>query len=330
MKCISKIFVCILGIAMTGSLLSGCASAPVVSENAYDVYETSNAYGLSKADVTDVCKLFSDDICVVGFDDSFSQDGLGADAAESAGVFKPDSRQTEYAQNVHEKRYPASTTKIMTAYLALKYGNLDDIVTVSAKAGGFDSESSLCYIHEGDQLTLEQLLYGLMLASGNDAATAIAEHISGSEEAFADLMNEEAKKLGATKTHFVNPHGLPDDDHYTTLYDLYLIFNKAIQYETFVDIIQTKEYTAEYKDQSGEAVVRTWENSNWYLNGDAAQPDQITVIGGKTGTTNSAGCCLVLLSKNSSDEPIISIVLKAGTKADLYGYMSRLLANFSN
>ncbi|MEI3340415.1 MAG: serine hydrolase [Eubacterium sp.] len=139
---------------------------------------------------------------------------------------------------MYEKRYPASTTKILTAYLALKYGKLDDTLTVSQDAiYTLMAGSSICGLKPGDKITLEDALYGLMLCSGNDAANVIAEYISGSTEKFADLMNEEAKALGATQSHFVNAHGLPDEDHYTTAYDLYLIFNAAIKNEDFVHFV---------------------------------------------------------------------------------------------
>ena len=107
-----------------------------------------------------------------------------------------------------------------SAYVALKNGNLDDVVTVSANAANQASDSSVCELKEGDKITLRDLLYGLMLRSGNDAAVAIAEHISGSSEEFVVLMNAEAKALGATGSHFVTPNGLHDEEHYSTVYDM--------------------------------------------------------------------------------------------------------------
>lgn len=142
-----------------------------------------------------------------------------------------------YGFRLYDKLYPASTTKIMTAYLALKYGNLDDIVTVSEHATDFNWDEVTSGLRTGDQVSLYDLVCGLMLRSGNDCGTAIAEHISGSEEAFAELMNREARALGATGTHFTNPHGLHDENHYTTAYDLYLIFNACLKDERFVEII---------------------------------------------------------------------------------------------
>ena len=142
-------------------------------------------------------------------------------------------KEVVYGYHLYDRLYPASTTKILTAYIALKYGNMDDKVTVSANATDFNWDESVCGLRTGDTLSMYDLVCGLLLHSGNDAAVAIAEHISGSEEAFVELMNSEAAALGATDSHFVNPHGLHDDDHYTTAYDLYLIFNECLKDERF-------------------------------------------------------------------------------------------------
>ncbi|MEI3166953.1 MAG: serine hydrolase [Lachnospiraceae bacterium] len=164
---------------------------------------------------------------------------------------------------------PASITKIMTALIALRDGDLQKEITVGKETVITEAGASLCHINPGETLTLEQLLYGLMLPSGNDAASAIAVYEAGSIEAFADKMNETAWKLGATDTHFVNPHGLTDPEHYTTAYDLYLIFNEGLKYPEFRKIIGTTEYTAEYTDANGVAKSQKWENSNQYLTGKA-------------------------------------------------------------
>ena len=129
----------------------------------------------------------------------------------SAGVFNLATNTVTYAQNIYDKMYPASTTKIMTAYLAIKYGNLDEYVTISENVLNLDPDSSVCNLKPGDIISLRDLVYGLLIKSGNDAAVAIAEHISGSEEAFAALMNEEVAAMGASCTHFMNAHGLPDE-----------------------------------------------------------------------------------------------------------------------
>lgn len=332
MKCINKWLSVALIVSLTCLTLSGCSKEEDVDiKAAYDVYETSTKYGLTNVEVAASIQPFAKDICVIGFDDTVVDDSVHDYVAQAAGVFLTDSKEATYTQKIHQKMYPASTTKILTAYVALKYGDLDEYVTVTESAlDGLASDSSFAGIQVGDTLSMEQLLYGLMLASGNDAAAVIAETISGSEEEFAKLMTEEALALGATDSNFKNAHGLPDKEHYTSVYDLYLIFNAAIQNEKFVEIISDSSYTAVYTNKAGETVSKTWNNTNRYLTGEYDQPKGVTVIGGKTGTTFDAGYCLVLLSENEAEEPVISIVLKADARSNLYLLMGEILSKFSN
>ena len=141
----------------------------------------------------------------------------------------------------------------MTALLAIENANLDDQVTISgnADASSFSADAQVCGLAKGEVWTLRDLLGALLLYSGNDAATAIAEYVGGSEEAFVNMMNRRAQELMANGTHFMNPHGLHDDNHYTTAYDLYLIFNECIKHEDLVNIIQSEAYTAYYTDVDG-------------------------------------------------------------------------------
>lgn len=215
----------------------------------------------------------------------------------------------------------------MTALVALKYGDLNGEVTVSENADkdSFAYDEQTCGLESGDQLTLSDLLNGLLLYSGNDNAVAIAEYIGGTMDKFADMMNEEAKKLMATGTHFVNSSGLHDENHYTTAYDLYLIFQECLKYDEFVEIISSDSYTADITGADGTVRQVTWEPTNYYATGEAQSPDNVTIIGGKTGTTDPAGNCLVLLEKDKNDHPYISIVMGADTKALLYQDMTTLI-----
>ena len=246
------------------------------------------------------------------------------DELHAAGLFQLDTAEVMYAENIHDKLYPASTTKILTAYIALKYGNLEDKITVSKEAVGVPLDSSRAGLLTGDSLTLKDLLYGLMLPSGNDSAVAIAEYISGSEEAFAELMNEEARKLGATNSHFINAHGYHDDDHYTTAYDLYLILNACIKNETFLEVVSSTEYPINIDQKNGTYRTVTWRQTNQFVNGQRSEPSGIDAIGGKTGTTNEAGACLVMYSE-TDNHPYISIVMGADNKAVLYDNMTDLI-----
>ena len=170
----------------------------------------------------------------------------------------------------------------------------------------------------------------MMVVSGNDAAMMIAEHIGGSVDGFAAMMNEEARRLGATGTHFVNPHGLTDPEHYTTLYDIYLIFQEALKSDLFQDIISRKNYYAEYTNSDGTPTAVTWESTNQYFTNQADSPENISVFGGKTGTTDDAGACLALMAKDPYGNPYLSIILHSESKDSLYPEMNELLSLIEN
>lgn len=311
-----KKIVSFLLLAVVCASLSGCGS-----QKADITYETgASAFGYTVPLET----TFSKDLCVVPLEQKNDKDA--AMTAESSLIFDVTDQSILYQKNVYERLYPASVTKLMTAYVTLKYANLDDTVAFSYAASHItESGAQLCGFQEGDQVKLKNLLCALLLYSGNDAGVAIAEHVAGSVEEFADLMNQEAKALGATGSHFVNPHGLNDDDHYTTTYDIYLILNELIKNENFLEMIESKEVLVPYKDKNGEASSRTFKTTNRYLNGDASSPKQVTVIGGKTGTTMAAGHCLALYSKGENGHDYISIVFKADSTWSLYMQMTKLL-----
>lgn len=250
--------------------------------------------------------------------------------AEAAAVFPNNGSAAVIQKNVFERLYPASITKVMTALLAVKYGDLDAEVTVGEEVRITEQGASLAKLMPGDTLTLRQLLYGLMLPSGNDAGAAIAVFMDGSIEAFADRMNQEAHLLGAEGTHFMNPHGLHDENHYTTAYDLYLIFHEALKYPEFREVIHTAQYTAEYTDAKGESVRQSWSNSNKYLTGEQGMPEGLSMIGGKTGTTKAAGYCLLMASEDTAGEEYISVVLKSESRSSLYEGMSNIIQKIHN
>ena len=230
-----------------------------------------------------------------------------------------------HAEDIHEKLYPASTTKLMTAYLALKHGNLEDEVVVSANAQEIPIDSSRAGLRIGDKLLLKDLLYALMLPSGNDAAVAIAEHVAGSVDEFVALMNEEAFRLGATNTHFVNPHGYQDENHYTTAYDLYLMFNACMVIPEFQTIISSPYYELQITQQNGTYRNERWTQSNWYINGNAKDPEGMNSIGGKTGTTDEAGSCLITLFEDEQKKPYLAIIMGAENRPVIYDNINQMI-----
>ena len=321
MRCTNKTgIICVILIFLL--TLSGCSyNIPF----AFDPDSDSGTFNIRSQTSATQIKTFAADICVTENDHDAMT--LAIDEAEAGGLFDATAAETIYAKNVHEQLNPASLTKVMTAYLALKYGHLEDTLTASPNVLIKESGAQLLGIKEGDRMTLDQALHALLMYSANDAGVLIAEYLSGSVESFASVMNDEAKKLGATNTHFTNPHGLTDEDHYTTAYDLYLMFNAAMQYEEFRNIINSTEYKSAYKDRDGNPKNIEIGTTNAYLKGDRSTPDGVTVIGGKTGTTKAAKSCLILLSQGPDEHLYISVILGSTDRETLYGNMTTLLTD---
>ncbi len=281
-----------------------------------------NNENLNYVDSESTVDFMAGNLCVTAEND-INVDKITNNYVGAGGIFDVTNKEVLYGYHLFERRYPASMTKVLTAYLTIKYCDLSDMVTVSENAVNMPSGAVTCGINVGDSISVQDLLYALLLLSANDAAVALAEHISGSVEEFSKLMNEEAKLMGATHTNFVNPHGLHDDDHYTTVYDMYLMFNQAIQLDLFCEIINTMTYTATYQSVRGSQVQKTYSNTNKFLTGEKEYPDNFTVIGGKTGTTYNAGKCLVLYTIDEAGNKYILVAFGCDTRDILYDYMSR-------
>lgn len=207
-----------------------------------------------------------------------------------------------YGKNENEKRKMASTTKIMTAIVVIENANLESIVTISQKAAG--TGGSRLGLHTNDKVSVKDLLYGLLLCSGNDAAVALAEFVGGDLPGFSNLMNNKVSELGLTSTHFVTPHGLDNESHYTTAYELAKITDYALKNETFRNIVGTKNHTITINKYS-----KSLSNTNELLGNFEG------VYGVKTGFTNGANRCLVTAIKRNNMD-LICIVLGADTKKD--------------
>ena len=220
-------------------------------------------------------------------------------SAATAVVIDGETGQVLYDKHMHIQRYPASITKILTAIAALEEGNPDDLVTVSRNAAY--QEGSSIYLEEGEKIPLKDLLYGILLASGNDAAVAIAEHIAGSVAEFAELMNEKAQKMGAQNSNFLNPSGLPETGHYSTAYDLAVIMRYALQNETFAEITATRHKTISWAGKDWGRGLRNHNKLLW------SHPD---ATGGKTGYTRAAGRCLVSSAARDGRE-VVAVVLNS-------------------
>ena len=222
--------------------------------------------------------------------------------SRSAVVIDRKSKNIIYGKNENVKKAMASTTKIMTAMVVIQNTNLNNTVEISKKAAG--TGGSRLGLKEGDKITVKDLLYGLLLRSGNDCAVALAEYVAGSVQEFSNLMNQNAQMLGLNNTHFVTPHGLDEEEHYTTAYELAILADYALNNELFAQIVNKKSYTININKNS-----KTLNNTNELLgnlNG---------VYGVKTGFTNGAGRCLVTSIKRGNLD-VICVVLGADTKKD--------------
>ncbi len=213
-------------------------------------------------------------------------------------------------RNADTKRYPASTTKIMTCIIALEQSAPDDMVSVSKRACNLSEKNSKMGLKPGEAYPMIDLLYGLMLPSGNDAAIAIAEHVGGSVAGFAELMNQKAEALGMMHSHFVNPHGLHNAQHYTTARDMAILAAYAMQNETFAKIVSTVEYTARSSDgreivlHSGNRLLRD-ATAKSYTPGSCLYD---YAIGIKTGDTHLAGKCLVAAARRNNTTYLVVLL----------------------
>ena len=222
--------------------------------------------------------------------------------SRSAVVIDRKSKAVIYGKNENVKKAMASTTKIMTAMVVIQNTNLNNTVEISKKSAG--TGGSRLGLKVGDKITVKDLLYGLLLRSGNDCAVALAEYVAGSVQEFSNLMNQNAQMLGLNNTHFITPHGLDEEEHYTTAYELAVLTDYALNNEVFAQIVNTKSYTININENT-----KTLNNTNELLgnlNG---------VYGVKTGFTNGAGRCLVTSIKRGNLD-IICVVLGADTKKD--------------
>lgn len=215
-------------------------------------------------------------------------------SAEHAILMDQSSGRVLYEKAADQPTLIASITKVMTAIIAIEYGHLEDKVPISEHATS--AEGSSIYLKKEDKVTLEDLLYGLMLRSGNDAAVAISEYVAGSEQGFAYLMNEKARWLGMTNTHFDNPHGLDSETHYASAYDMAILTKYAMENEIFQTISATSSYQAKARDYA-------WINKNKLLT--QLYPHS---SGGKTGYTKAAGRTLISTAKKD-DQTLIVVTL---------------------
>lgn len=305
---IKDIFLRRLGAAALAlTLLMNAAPLPAYAVN------DSEGDGASASDSTD-------NTAVTTADNDSSVTALASNSpaldATAALLVSPDSGMVLYSKNADQKRYPASTTKIMTALLTLEnVSNLDE--TVTSEAVDFENvtaDSSNAGILLGEQVTVRDLLYALMLPSANEAAYMLARHVGGSWEQFVDMMNDRAAELGCTGTHFCNPCGLHEEDHYTTAHDLYLIAKEAMKDVTFRDIVSTVQHRMAKTNLHEERIIYT---TNQLIFSSFQPWSYANCLGIKTGHTSQAGNCFVGYAEYG-DAKLFSVVLGCSDSSKEY------------
>ncbi len=311
-----------LSIVLLGTIcVTGCSGLSYSSKYSVTSSQSDNRNTL-------YYPTFASELCVA--EDNMNENDVEIAEVASAGLFDLNKKETLFAKNVNMQVQPASLTKVMTALVALKYGKLDQVLEAHSDVYVTESGAQKINLKEGDRMTLDQALRILLIYSANDVANLIASNFGSSIEDFVGLMNKEAQAIGATNSHFANPHGLTADEHYVTAYDMYLIFNAAMQYDTFSEIINTTEYSTTYLESSGTSKEITVSTTNGYLKGDKQQPSGVTVIGGKTGTTQAAGHCLILLARDTASNPYIAVIMRDTDSGQLYTDMTSLLNEIVN
>lgn len=326
MKCLSKIgkrtlCMILLGVLCT-SLLSGCGL-----RNAYDVNEPLHVSSTNNLPVVRPSGLATENV-VIPYDAYVYDD---AEMEFEAGLLINDTRNSVVsAVNPHKRIYPASMTKILTAIIvieAVEKGqiSLGDSVVIGKKIEFNEDNVTVMGLEPGDNITVNELMHGLLISSFNDCAIALARYVAGSVSDFVELMNQKAAELGATNSHFVNPHGLHDNNHYTTPYDLYLIFKCFLSKDALMQIDSNSTYLLTmYRDD--EKIQMEITATNAFLSNSFEMPTGYHITGWKTGTTQRAGSCIILeFVSDETEEKYICLVSNATDHETLYQNVEDML-----
>lgn len=326
MKKLHKLICAVLCISL---FLSGCSFDNNL-ENQYDANQNLSI-GVTDNMITLPIETMANTHAVIPFD-SYVYSNVDGKYMASL-LVNTNSKDIVQCSNPHKRIYPASMTKVMTAMIVADQINdgklsLNDTVTITHDITFSDIDATGCGLKSGDVLTVDTLLHGLLIRSFNDCCIALAEKVAGSEEEFVEMMNQKALELGATNTHFENSHGLHSNNHYTTVYDLYLMFSEFTTYETLGNIDNLKSYVMRYNHIDGTPVEIECSPTNGFV-GEYDLPDGLTMHGWKTGTTSQAGSCLIMEVSDEEDNMYIAVIANAKDKSTLYEEMVSMLENIN-
>ncbi|MCR5702785.1 MAG: serine hydrolase [Lachnospiraceae bacterium] len=303
------------------TLLSGCYY------KSYDVSGNIHISNNSDLPIVRPKGLASENV-VIPYDSYIYDD---SDSDYGAGLLINQTQNTVVcAANPHKKIYPASMTKILTAIIVMdaienKQISLNDTVVIKKKIEFNEDNVGVLGLQPGDYITVDELLHGLLISSYNDCAIALARYVGGNVSDFVDLMNQKAVELGATNSHFVNPHGLHDNNHYTTPYDLYLIFKEFLSKKALISIDSKSTYLLKYYRED-EKIELELTSTNAFLSNSFDTPTGYHITGWKTGTTEKAGNCIILEFVNDeTKEKYICLVSNAKDHEALYQSVNNML-----
>lgn len=324
MRCSNKIKYTLCILTITGiccSVLSGCSFRAYPKDQPLHISSTTNLPIVRPAGL-------ANDNVVIPYDAYVYDD---AEFEYEAGLLiNQTTNSVVCAVNPHKQIYPASMTKILTAVIVMDAINsgrisLNDTVVIQKKIEFNEENVTALGLEPGDYITVNELLHGLLISSYNDCAIVLARYVAGSVSDFVDLMNQKAAQLGATNSHFVNPHGLHDNNHYTTPYDLYLIFKEFLKNDTLVQIDGASDYVLTmYRD--GEKIETKLTPTNAFLSNSFEMPTGYHITGWKTGTTEKAGSCIILEFVNDeTNEEYICLVSNAKDHETLYENVNDML-----
>jgi len=321
-KPISRIKSLILCTLIAAGLTGGCGKEEIPLP--YGSLDNNRFFSMEKQSDSVEAPFFADELCATAEDITDSSE-ISTGSLTAACIYDLERKEVAYSYHANERLSPASLTKIMTALIVLENcPDLNEMVTIGDVRIA-ESGAQLFGFEEGDRISLKNLLYTTVIYSANDGALALAQHVAGGEEAFVAMMNEKAEMLGATHTNFTNPHGLTSEEHYTTAYDLYLMFQAALKYPEFQEMIHTDKMTVEYTAADGSLTSKDIITTNRFLTENYSFADGIEIIGGKTGSTNAAGKCIILYALDQTSSPYIAVVMGAEDTDGLYRTAKQLI-----
>ena len=311
MRQIAAVFICLILLAS----MTGCKKTEICET---DFYEQDIIRPMVEGiGVDGRIAPMSEDLCVIETEEIYDPNLLDLPVAV---LFSEDTHEVLYAKGAYQKIWPASMTKCMTALLAIEYfPNLDTQITAGEEVyENIPDNSSLAGLEPGMTCTVRDLLTALLLPSGNDAANVLAVAVAGSIDAFTERMNSKAQELGMINTHFMNPNGLHDDQHYTTAYDLYLLMREVMQYDAFTKPAGLDEGTILATLPDGTERTITYKSTNSYARGFTIAPEGIKYLYSKTGYTPQAGRCIIGVFSDRSGKRYIAVSAGAENYDKLY------------